>query len=129
PLKVIFDKNQQLDILTRAHKGLGHRGEQAVFETIRIRFFWPHMFNDVRHHVRSCHECQIRSTRRVEVPLTISTPSTVWSKIYVDIMLMPLAKGYRYIVAARDNLSRASEGQALRRADSKTLMKFFWEQI
>ena len=129
PLKVIFDKNQRLDILSRAHEGLGHRGEQAVFETIRIRFFWPHMFNDVRHHVRSCHECQIRSTKRTEVPLTISTPSTVWSKIYVDIMLMPLAKGYRYIVAARDDLTRASEGRALRRADSKSLMKFFWEQI
>ena len=44
-------------------------------------------------------------------------------------MLMLVAKGYRYIVAARDDLLRASEWHALQRADSKSLMKFFWKQI
>ena len=44
-------------------------------------------------------------------------------------MLMPLAKGYRYIVAARDNLSRALKRHTLYRADSKSLLKFFWKQI
>ncbi len=44
-------------------------------------------------------------------------------------MYMPKARGYRYIVAARDDLSRASEGRALRKANAKTLAKFFWEEI
>ena len=42
---------------------------------------------------------------------------------------MPEAQGYRYIVAARDDLSKAAEGRALRNANSKQLSQFFWEQI
>ena len=34
PLKVIMDKASWITILTKAHEGLGHKGEQAVFETV-----------------------------------------------------------------------------------------------
>jgi hypothetical protein len=40
-------------------------------------------------------------------------------------MLMPRARGYRYIVAARDDLSRAAEGRALRKANAKSLVNSF----
>lgn len=55
----------------------------------------------------------------------------MFSKIYIDVMLMPKVKGegFRYIVAARDDLSRATEGRALRKANAKALANFFWEQI
>lgn len=49
--------------------------------------------------------------------------------MYVDIILMPKVCGYRYIVAARDDLSHAAEGWALRKQSSKQVSKFFWEQI
>ena len=42
---------------------------------------------------------------------------------------MPEAHGYRYIIAARDDLTYVAEGRALRRADSKSTAKFFWEEI
>jgi hypothetical protein len=129
PLRVIFGKEHRTQLLTQAHEDLGHRGVQAVFDTVRIRFYWPHLYSDIKHHVASCHECQIRSTKRVEIPLTVSTPATLFSKVYIDIMLMPRSKGYRYIVAARDDLSRATEGRALKKANAKSLARFFWEQI
>ncbi|PCH41818.1 hypothetical protein WOLCODRAFT_70431, partial [Wolfiporia cocos MD-104 SS10] len=87
------------------------------------------MWSDVRHHIRSCHQCQIRSTVKVQVPLTISTPSTIFTKVYLDIMRMPTARGFQYMIAARDDLSRASEGRALKRATAKNVAKFFWEEI
>ncbi len=65
----------------------------------------------------------------MEIPITISTPATLFSKVYIDVMLMPKTKGYRYIVAARDDLSRASEGRALRQSTAKSLARFFWDQI
>ena len=129
PLRVILDRERRSQILIQAHEELGHRGEQTVFETVRVRFYWPHLRSDIKHHVASCHECQIRNTKRVEIPLTVSTPSILFSKIYVDVMLMPSRRGYRYIVAARDDLSRASEGRALKKANAKSLARFFWEQI
>ena len=44
-------------------------------------------------------------------------------------MYMPKSGNYRYIVAARDNLSRVSEGRALRNNNAESLARFFWEQV
>jgi transposase InsO family protein len=129
PLRVIMSKERRKEVMNEAHEELGHRGVQAVFDTVRLRFYWPHLYSDIKHHVASCHECQIRSTKKAEIPLTVSAPATLFSKVYIDIMLMPKSKGYRYIVAARDDLSRAAEGRALKKATAKALAKFFWEQI
>ena len=65
----------------------------------------------------------------MEIPLTISIPTTLFSKIYIDIMHMPKAKGYRYIVTARDDLSGACEVKPLRKANSKSFANFFWDYI
>jgi RNase H-like domain found in reverse transcriptase/Integrase zinc binding domain len=59
PLLVILDHERRMEILTQTHENLGHRGEQSVFETVRERYYWPHLRQDVRHYVRSCHQCQI----------------------------------------------------------------------
>ena len=130
PLLVVFDQNHRLEILTQAHENLGYRGEQGVFETIRERYYWPHLRQDIRHHVRSCHQCQIRSTIKMKIPITISTPATLFTKVYVDVMDMTEStQGHKFIVCARDDLSRATECKALVKNDSISLMKFFWEQI
>ena len=42
---------------------------------------------------------------------------------------MPKSGNYRYIVAARDDLSRVSEGRALRNNNAESLARFFWEQV
>ena len=42
---------------------------------------------------------------------------------------MPTGGGYKFIVAARDDLSLAAEGRALRASNASSLASFFWEQI
>jgi len=44
-------------------------------------------------------------------------------------MHMPRAKGFKYIVAAQDDLSGTCEAKPLRKANSKSLSIFFWENI
>ena len=44
-------------------------------------------------------------------------------------MYMPRAHGYRYIVAARDDLSGVCEVKALKKATAQNLARFFWDQI
>jgi transposase InsO family protein len=130
PLTVIRTPEQKLSILNLAHEGTGHRGIYAVTELIRQRYFWPYFRADIYHHIKSCHDCQIRSLKRTELPLTISAPTTLFTKIYVDIMHMPeSADKYKYIVAARDDLSGTCEARALQHATSSELTKFFWEEI
>ena len=99
--------------MNMAHESLGHHGEKATWENLHTRFYWPQIYQNIRHHVKSCHECQIRSTMKVHLPITTPPPSTMFTKVHMDIMLMPPAKGYRYIVLAQDDLSKYVEGRAL----------------
>jgi len=125
PILVVFEPDKNSSILTQAHENLGHHGITTVFKLLRNRFFWPHMHADIHHHVRSWHECQIHSLKRVEVPLTISKPSTLFAKIYIDIMHLPEVNKFKYIVAAKDDLSGTCKAKALQSATSKELAKFF----
>jgi len=129
PTKVIFDPDLHAQILNQAHEDLGHHRVFGVFQAVRDHFYWPQMYSDVAHHIHSCHECQIRSTHKVEIPLTVSPSPQIFMKIYVDVMLVPKARGYHYLVAAHDDLSLAAEGRALKHASSDSLAKFFWEEI
>lgn len=129
PLLVVMDPEHKYSILLHAHENFGHRGVFSVQSIIEPRFFWPNMRKDIQHHVKSCHECQIRSLKRLQIPLTISTPVALFAKVYIDIMHMPLAQGCRYIVAAKDDLSGVSEAQALTNATAQNLAKFFYEYI
>ena len=51
---------------------------------------------------------------KLHIPITISAPATLFTKVYLDIMLMPKAQGYHYIIAAQDDLSGAAEGRKLK---------------
>jgi hypothetical protein len=44
-------------------------------------------------------------------------------------MNMPTSGGFKFIVAARDDLSLAAEGRALRSNNASSMASFFWEQI
>jgi len=65
----------------------------------------------------------------MHIPITVSTPATLFTKVYLDIMLMPKAQGYRYIIAARDDLSGAAEGRKLKRATARTVSQFIFEEL
>ena len=129
PQRVILDRSEREKILELAHEELGHRGVYATLELLKKRFYWPVMFEHVKQHIKSCHQCQVHSTRKVTLPLIPSTPAALFIKLHVDVMYMPKAHGCRYIVAARDDLSRASEGRALKTCSATELAAFFWEQI
>jgi hypothetical protein len=121
-----MEPNKRLQILEQAHDDLGHRGVQPVWDILKMRFYWPKLYNDIQHHIASCHRCQIRSTKKLELPITISTPVVLFQTVYIDIMMMPESSGYKMIVAARDDLSGACEAQALKTKTAEDLANFFW---
>ena len=129
PSLVVFDPEQKIRIMRLAHDELGHRGVYATAKTVTNRFWWPNYFKDITNYVKTCHTCQIRSTEKLHIPITISTPVSVFSKVYLDVMHMPKAQGYHYIVAARDNLTGAAEGRKLRSATSHAVANFIFEEL
>ena len=82
------------------------------FYHIKDKFFWPQMYQDIKYHVCTCHQCQLWSVHEVEIPPTICTPTAIFTKIYVDVIVMPAAGGYKFIVVARDDLTHIAEGHA-----------------
>ena len=128
-LQVIFNTNKRQEILTQVYKCLKHREEQVVLHILKQRFYWPNLYLNVIYHICFCYECQIRSLKKLEIPLTIPISITLFIKIYIDIMYISKARNYRYIVAARDNLSRVSKDRVLRNNNTESLARFFWEQV
>ncbi|KAG2117387.1 uncharacterized protein F5147DRAFT_523168, partial [Suillus discolor] len=121
---VVFEASKRASILHNAHKELGHQGVQATFETIYYQFYWPHLYTNVKHHVQSCHDCQVHSVKKMHIPITVSTPATIFVKIYMDIMKMPSAAGHKNLVIARDDISCYIEGRALQSPSAKAMAKF-----
>jgi integrase-like protein/reverse transcriptase-like protein len=132
PLRVVFKRETRTSLLTHSHDKIGHKGVYGIFQTLSRRFWWPNLAADVRAYVKSCHQCQIRSTKKLEVPLTVSTPATIFTKVYLDMMLMPAkgrSKKLRYIIAARDDLTGAAVGRKLEGASARKVAQFILEEV
>jgi hypothetical protein len=122
--RVVMTGGERRRIITELHDGNGHRGEWAVWESARIRFYWPGMRKDIARYIRSCDICQHRSTKKMHILPTISRPLTLF-----NVMKMPEAQGKGWIVACRDDLSGVSEGRALASDNARAIALFFIEQI
>jgi len=79
-LTVILKEPDRQDILQQAHDDFGHQGTRTIFMMLKSRFFWPSMLQDIQRYIRSCHQCQIRSLKKYHIPITVSTPATIFSK-------------------------------------------------
>ena len=111
--KLVAKEEKRLELLRQAHDDLGHKGVFTVRTRLADRFWWPHMDEDVKWFVRTCHECQIRLVKKIIIPPSVPTPAGLFRKVYIDTMLMPKAQGYRYIIHARCSLSSFPEWDKL----------------
>ena len=87
--KVFIPEQRRLGLIKQAHDDLGHKGVFTVKMRLGERFWWPHMDDDIKWYNQTCHECQIRSTKKVIIPPTVSNPGGLFRKVYIDTMLMP----------------------------------------
>ena len=126
---VIFPPKRRREILWEMHEGLGHHGTWAVEKQTMLRCYWPGMKKQIKEHIRSCHSCQLRSTKKMHLPVTVSHPPCLFSKVYLDVMKMPLARGKQWLIGCRDDLSGVTECKAIARDTAKAIAKFFLERI
>lgn len=63
----------------------GHPGVCAMRELARFYAWWPHIDDDIEHHVATCGDCQHGRAAEPEVPLfSWSVPSEPWSRVHLD---------------------------------------------
>ena len=127
--KLVIKKDKRLQLLKEAHDELGHKGIFTVKRRLGERFWWPHMDEDIKWFVQTCHECQVRRAKKIIIPPTVATPAGLFRKVYIDTMLMPKAKGYRYIIHARCSLTSYPEWTMVKNENFKTIAKFLFETL
>ncbi|PBK95928.1 hypothetical protein ARMGADRAFT_924954 [Armillaria gallica] len=95
--------------MTSCHDDVAHKGFYTTHVLIKEHYWWPDMKYDISWFIRTCHLCQICQTRQIYIPPTITLPAPLFSKMYMDTMIMPVSGQYRYIVQGRCSLSHYPE--------------------
>ena len=91
---IIMQGPQRFTVTRNAHDKLGHKGFYSTLCALLDHFWWPLLADDVRWYIKSCHECQICQTTKVQIPPTVATPAPLFRKAYIDTMFMPHAGGF-----------------------------------
>ena len=127
--KVVIPPVRRLPLLIQAHDFVGHRGLYPTRSHLVERFWWPHLQPDVKWFVDSCHVCQTRQYRKINIPPIVAMPATLFGKAYIDTMMMPRAGGFRYVVHARCSVSSYPEARMLRSENAETIADFIFQDI
>jgi len=132
PIKVAKESEVEA-ILYHSHSDplAGHFSLEETYRRIKICYFWPQMYNDVRNYVKTCDECQRRGkNRRIEPlhPIKVGQP---FDRLGMDIVgPLPVTKrGNAYIVVATEYLTKWPEACALPNAKASSVVSFFYEDI
>ena len=95
----------------------GHFGSNKTITRIRKKFYWYHMDQDIRIHVRSCDKCNRyklpqRQARAKQRPYTVGYPL---DRVGIDIMgpLPETKTGMKYILVIGDYFTRYMEAYCL----------------
>ena len=132
PIKVVKESEVE-DVLYHTHSDplAGHFSIEETYRRIKIRYYWPQMYNDVRRYVQTCDECQRRGkNRRIEPlhPIKVGQP---FDRLGMDIVgPLPRSKnGNAYIMVATEYLTKWPEARAIPNAKASLVVLFFYEDI
>ena len=119
------------DVTTAYHDNNGHIGFDKLYESIRVKYFWPRMYADLCEYVRSCIECQQteRPIHSKKAPLKSLSVEDVFSRFHLDYLgPLPLSNGFRYILVAIDSTSLYPEIHPTKTCDADETANVLYEQ-
>jgi Integrase zinc binding domain/Integrase core domain len=132
PIKVVKEDEVE-DLLYHLHSDplAEHFSLDETYRRIKIRYYWPQMFNDVRTYVQSCDECQRKGkNKRIEPlhPIKVGQP---FDRLGMDIVgpLPRTQRGNMYLVVATEYLTKWPEARAIPDAKASSVISFFYEDI
>ena len=128
-VRILDDPEDRATALAEAHilPTAAHAGVQRMFRTLRRRFHWNGMFDEVREYVARCAVC--KRQKKLRIPRTqqvmTDTPRRPLEKVYLD-LYGPLEAGtYTYILTMKDDFSKYLMAVPLRRKTAESVAKAF----
>ena len=122
-------------VLSEYHDSLvggGHQGFDRTYDAIKLKYYWPRMYTEIKTYVSSCDPCQ-RSKRHYHgkpaplTPLPIVAPFQRWHLDFVD--FKKTTKGCRHILTCVDSFSRWVEAFPIKSADAQTVASVLYKEI
>ena len=126
---VVLPPDERLSLILQAHDKLGHKGFYSMRRTLTDRFWWPGIDRDVAWFIKTCHECQVRSTKHVHIPPIVATPAPLFRRVHVDTMHMPKVSGLSYILQGRCSLISYPEFRMLTKETGAAVGRFVFEDL
>jgi len=132
PIKVVKE-NEVEEILYHTHSDplAGHFSLDETYRRIKIRYYWPQMYNDVRKYVQSCDQCQRRGKNKRNEPLHPIKVGQPFDRLGMDIVgpLPKTARGNTHIVVTTEYLTKWPKACAIPNAKASSVVSFFYEEI
>lgn len=136
-IQVALPKSLRLDLLRSYHDSIaggGHLGIQKTFESIRQKYYWPQLFQNVTDYVLSCDTCQkVKVNRRQpRVPLTNMPITDTFDSWHIDFIgPLPRTKehSYAHILLVVDRYSRWCESFPMKDQEAKSVARVLFNEI
>ncbi|XP_015965562.1 uncharacterized protein LOC107489321 [Arachis duranensis] len=136
PLLKCLDREEADLLLAETHEGICgiHCGARSLAQkALRAGFYWPTIWEDSRHKVRTCDNCQ-KYSPIINMPAehlhqsVVSWPFNRWG---IDILgPFPTApRQVKFLVVAIDYFSKWIEAQPLAKITSSQMISFVWKYI
>jgi hypothetical protein len=110
---------------------MAHQSAETIYQHISKRYIWETMRRDIREYTRTCYECQMRGTPKMNNPKISIPPKDIFERWGIDIVgPLPLSsQRNKYIIVAVDYFTRWPEAKAVKTANAITVADFIYDEI
>ncbi|OBZ81563.1 Transposon Ty3-I Gag-Pol polyprotein [Choanephora cucurbitarum] len=119
-------------VLKDVHDGHGHFGQEATWQRLYESYWWPDAYRSVKDYVKTCENCQLHSYLPNKIEAKGTVPIKTLFERFANDYVGPFPTSNRknqYIITAIEYYTGWPIAKAVRRADSDTTVKFFYEEI
>ena len=113
--------------------GGGHQGFERTYSSLRNKYYWPSMYEDIRQYVRTCEVCQQskRAFNAKPPPLQPQAVDDVFGRWQMDILSgLPTTKDkYKHILVMVDSYSKWVELFPLRTQEATEVATVIFREV
>jgi hypothetical protein len=127
PRRVIDDEDQRRNIIGESHTMFGHRGRDATYKRLFLRYYWPNLYKDVEAFVSRCDQCQRWDPDRKHDGMQYTAPQGLFHKVHIDVQHMP--GRYGYLAEARCDLTGWVEAEPITAINARKMLRFLRDKV
>lgn len=132
---LVVPKHLRKEILYQYHDSplAGHLGFDKTYEKIKLRYYWPKMYSQVKDWVATCEQCNKRKRNYAYKPAPLQ-PIPVgqpFDRVSLDLMgpFKETPRGNKHILVIVDAKTKWVESCALKATDSQQIATAFFDLI